>query len=184
MNNREIGDYEAIERASKVLQKDETLYYCERPPASDFGLSVFCMILGGLWGIAFVAAAIGMYMDNSIDVREIPIFAGLSLIGWFLLYVGCARVFIVNKLNFNFVSNQRLCVRGKGVFGKPYDRDFPLPSIEKVYLKRVRSTTSHKITHIVVETKDSSKYPFTFYPWNINKMMPALETAVERSKNL
>ena len=180
MRNRESRKNELIERVNRELQRGESLLYCQQQPAGNPIAGIVLMIIGSLWIILFLIAAIALYMDNQTSMSETLIAGGIfSLIGAVLIFGGYRQAFIIND-NYYFVTNERLCLRGKDVPKKRIDRDFLLSTIENVYIKeeRVGKTCRYNIAVKI----ENNNYPFTFLPFNRKLMMSTLETAIKQNK--
>jgi len=181
MNNREQGTYEAVELARKALQPGEKLLYSEKQSNAWVGIGVIMMIAGVIWVGLLLYALIWNILDgSSLDAGIIILLVIFIFIGvFFLFYAGFYRAVIIPK-NINIITDRRLCVRGKSLFGKPIDRDFTLASIEKTYITKERRGKA-LVSFISVKMKNENAV-HEFYAWKIDGMMELLDIAINEGK--
>jgi len=160
MSRRDVA-----ERARGELLPGESLLYSEKAYHS-LGFGIFFLLLGVL-GIC--ASAMPVIMGVSAgDFWWAVFFTGLmGTGGLFFLWLGYYSVFIVAK-NYLFITEQRLCIRGRYIWGKSMDRDIPIASIESIFAYR---------QDISVRVKNQKKH-IGFKSLDVARMLAALKTAL------
>jgi hypothetical protein len=163
----------AIHDATAELRHGETLFYVEQQTESGVWLGAFAVLIGVLWVFFCIVAAVGAYMGNDLTPGTGFGIACLSLIGWFALYGGYYR-FSIQK-NYNFVTDKRIGLRGKGLFGGKICLDISVSSILSVTAKNERTSRYSFHTYIYVERSGEGTYVIA--PWNAALMLDAIKSA-------
>ena len=177
-----MSNQELTRRAQGELRRGESILYCGRQFGSGFnGMNVFLMIFGVLWSLLFGAFIISE-SGGFRSVTEGAVVVFIALMGLVFAGIGYYRVFITAK-NYTFVTNQRLCIRGRiGLSGQPLNHDILVSSMEDVYIEVIYAYRGVPMNHIAVKIKNE-KDAFIFYSKEVRLIMSALKTARNQQKN-
>ena len=170
----------ATERVRGELRPGESLLYSGREHYS-VGYGIILMLLGA------PSIAMSVIFITTLGSKSGEDFwGGLFLliliggIGLWALIKGYYFGFIADK-NYHFISDQRLCIRGKTLLGKVLNRDIPAASIENASIKTEHYKKGSR-RYILVKIKEEEKpvllYPF---PLEVDATMEALQKIVKIS---
>jgi hypothetical protein len=125
----------------RELGYNETLLCCAMKPSSGcFG--VLCLV----FGVGFLALTIlNALMNTSHDVLALTIFFSLFTV----TFLQAGLFFTLARNNYYFVTNKRLCIRGRSYWGWRIKRDIAKEEITDV--------TVDSLARITVRTRNGKK---------------------------
>ena len=163
-------------RVREELQHEETLIYCGYQ--STFALG--CVFLP--MGLVFFVTGISHFISRIMGDGYAPVDLGMGVliaIGVFHMTLGILP--FRSMKNYYFVTERRICHRGKGWFKKTIDRDYPLASITEIYEHTEKPRNVRRGGMPVANIKtirikmEGDKKTYILYPNNAKEMYEAIE---------
>jgi hypothetical protein len=175
---------DAESAAQAELKHGENLIYSEM----NAGVTgCVTLLLLGVFIILGILMLISQIRSDIVQMQAIIMAAVFIAVGVavFCLFV---RANSIAKGNYIFVSDQRLCIRGKTFLGKLADRDIPIRSIKDVSLDadtvnltanpRTMRTPRYSIHYVKVVLEDKKRVAIRTR--NLSGLVSALQSVIKK----